>query len=98
VKEALAKLSDEEVAAISAGMREVRQRGTPAARHLRGDIYEVRANAATRSFRLLFSPEGKYSQVLLALSVYEKRTQKAPAQELDLAEKRLEDWRQRTKN
>lgn len=78
VKEFLAKLSDEEVAAISAGMREVRQRGTAAARHLRGDIYEVRADAATRSFRLLFSCEGKYSQVLLSLSIYEKRTQKGP--------------------
>lgn len=98
MKEFLAKLSDEEVAAISAGMREVRQRGTIAARHLRGDIYEVRADAATRSFRLLFSCEGKYSQVLLSLSVYEKRTQKAPTQEIDLAEKRLKDWRKRTKN
>lgn len=98
VKEFLAKLSDEEVAAISAGMREVRQRGTAAARHLRDDIYEVRADAATRSFRLLFSCEGKYSQVLLSLSVYEKRTQKAPTQEIDLAKKRLKDWRKRTKN
>jgi phage-related protein len=98
VKEFLAKLSDEEVAAISAGMREVRQRGTAAARHLRDDIYEVRADAATRSFRLLFSCEGKYSQVLLSLSIYEKRTQKAPTQEIDLAEKRLKDWRKRTKN
>jgi len=39
---------------------------------LRGDIYEVRAEAATRSFRLLFSCEGKYSQVLLSLSAYER--------------------------
>lgn len=72
--------------------------GTAAARHLRGDIYEVRADAATRSFRLLFSCEGRFSQVLLALSVYEKRTQKAPAQEIELAEKRLKDWRERAKN
>src|ERR1043165_6790956 len=82
VKEFLAKLSDEEVAVIAAGMREVRQRGTATARHLRGDIYEVRADAATRSFRLLFSCEGKYSQFLLSLSVYEKRTQKTPTQEI----------------
>lgn len=98
VKDFLAKLSDEEAAAIVAGMRDVRDRGTVAARHLRGDIYEVRADAATRSFRLLFSCEGKYSQVLLSLSVYEKRTQKAPTQEIDLAERRLKDWRARTKN
>jgi phage-related protein len=63
-----------------------------------GDIYEVRADAATRSFRPLFSCEGKYSQVLLSLSVYEKRTQKAPTQEIDLAERRLKDWRTRAKN
>jgi phage-related protein len=98
VKEFLAKLTDEEAAGVAAGMRDVRQRGTAAARHLRGDIYEIRADAATRSFRLLFSCEGRFSQVLLALSVYEKRTQKAPAQEIELAEKRLKDWRERAKN
>ena len=98
VKEFLGKLTDEEVAAIAAGMRDVRDRGNAAARHLRGDIYEVRADAATRSFRLLFSCEGRYSQVLLSLSVYEKRTQKTPTQEIDLAERRLKDWRARAKN
>jgi len=79
-------------------MRDVKDRGTAAARHLHGDIYEVRADAATRSFRLLFSCEGKYSQVLLSLSVYEKRTQKAATQEIELAEKRLKSWRARSKN
>ena len=97
VKAFLAKLTDEEVAAIAAGMRDAKQRGTDAARHLRDDIYEVRADAATRSFRLLFSCEGKYSQILLSLSVYEKRTQKAPPEEIDLAEKRLKDWRKRAR-
>lgn len=76
-------------------MRDVREHGTAAARHLRGDIYEVRADATTRSFRLLFSCEGKYSQILLSLSVFEKRSRKAPPQEIDLAEKRLRDWRTR---
>lgn len=98
MKDFLARLTDEEVAAIAAGMRDVRERGTVAARHLRGDIYEVRADAATRSFRLLFSCEGKYSQVLLSLSIFEKRTQRAPKQEIELAEKRLKDWRVRAKN
>lgn len=95
VKEFIAKLTDEEAATIAAGMRDVRDRGTAAARHLRGDIYEVRADATTRSFRLLFSCEGRYSQVLLSLSIYEKRTQRAPTQEIELAEKRLKDWRAR---
>jgi phage-related protein len=79
-------------------MRDVWERGTAAARHLRGDVYEVRADAATRSFRLLFSCEGKYSQVLLSLSIYEKRTQRTPTQVIELAEKRLKEWRARSKN
>jgi len=95
VKTFLDKLTDEEVAAIIAGMMEVEQQGLVCARHLRGDIYEVRADAATRSFRLLFSAEGRYKQVLLSLSIYEKRTQKIPVAELELAEKRLADWRSR---
>ena len=48
--------------------------------------------------RLLFSCEGKYSQVLLSLSIYEKRTQRAPTQEIELAEKRLKEWRAHSKN
>lgn len=65
------------------------------ARHLRGDVYEVRADAATRSFRVLFATEGRYGQVLLSLSAFEKRTQKTPPRELELAERRLRDWRER---
>ena len=88
-------LADEEVASIIAGMKDVIERGLPAAKHLRGDVYEVRADASTRSFRLLFATEGTYSQVLLSLSVFEKRTQKTPPRELELAEGRLRDWRHR---
>lgn len=95
VKAVLDQLTDEEVAAIVAGMKDVATRGLAAARHLRGDIYEVRADAANRSFRLLFSAEGRYSQVLLSLSVFEKRTRKTPPRELTLAEERLRDWRER---
>jgi phage-related protein len=95
VKAFIDALTDEEVASIVAGMKDVIARGLPSAKHLRGDIYEVRADAATRSFRLLFAAEGKYSQVLLSLSVFEKRTQKTPPRELDLVEDRLRDWRHR---
>ena len=95
VKAFLKGLTDEEVAAIVAGMNEIADRGLRDARHLRGDVYEVRADAATRSFRLLFSAEGRYGQVLLSLSVFEKRTQRTPPAEIELAERRLSDWRQR---
>ena len=95
VKAFLDELTDEEVAAVVAGMKDVAARGLAAAKHLRGDLYEVRADATTRSFRVLFSTEGRYSQVLLSLSAFEKRTQKTPPRELDLAESRLREWRAR---
>jgi len=86
-------LTDDEAAAVVAAMREVRDRGLSAARHLRGDIYEVRAFAARRGFRILFSKEAKY--ILLSLSAYVKKTAKTPAAEIDLAVERLADWRRR---
>ncbi len=86
---------DEEVAAIVAGMKDVARAGLPAAKHLRGDIYEIRADAPTRTFRLLFSAEGRYGQVLLSLSAFTKKTQKTPPRKLALAESRLRDWRAR---
>ena len=76
-------------------MKDVVERGLAASKHLRGDVYEVRADASTRSFRLLFSAEGRFSQVLLSLSAFDKRTQKTPPHELDIAEKRLREWRAR---
>jgi phage-related protein len=95
VKEFLDGLTDEEAAAVVAGMKDVAELGLPAAKHLRGDIYEVRADAATRSFRLLFSAEGRFNQVLLSLSAFVKKTQKTPTRELVLAVARLRDWRER---
>jgi len=95
VKDFLARLTDEEVAAIVAGMKAVAEGGLGESRHLRGDVYEVRADASTRCFRLLFSAEGRYGQVLLSLSLFEKRTRKAPSDEIELAEARLSEWRRR---
>ena len=95
VKDFLDELTDEEVASIVAGMKEVTAEGLPAAKHLRGDVYEVRADAPTRSFRLLFSAEGRFKQVLLSLTAFSKKTQKTPVRELQLAEARLRDWRER---
>jgi len=78
-------------------MDEVRRLGLSAARHLRGEIYEVRAEGMSNSIRLLFANEGKKGRILLALTVYEKRRQKALASEMRLAERRLADWRRRGK-
>jgi phage-related protein len=95
VKDFLDGLTDEEVAAVVADMKDVSERGLTAAKHLRGDVYEIRTDAATRSFRLLLASEGRHGQVLLSLSGFVKKTQKTPVRELDLAESRLRDWRKR---
>ena len=93
MKDFFDSLTDDEVAAIVAAMKEVAELGIVTSRHLRGDIYEVRADADRRSFRILFAQETKF--ILLSLSAFEKRSQKTPARELDVAERRLRDWRAR---
>ena len=77
---------------IAAAMREVRLHGTRRARHLQGDIHEVRAFAGDRGYRILFSVEGRLSRILLGLHAFGKQTQTTPPAEIDLAEKRLRDW------
>jgi len=93
VKRFMDSLTDEEAAAVVAAMKEVAEHGLHHARHLRGHIFEVRAFAARRDFRVLFSKESKF--VLLSLSALVKKTLKTPQGELELAEARLADWRSR---
>ena len=80
-----------------AAMREVRQQGMQAARHLEGDIYEVRADGKGVIYRVLFAPQGKHKQVFLSLEALKKKTQKTPVQSLRLAKRRLLDWQRRGK-
>lgn len=84
-----------EAARILATMNEVARLGTAAARHLRGDLWEVRATGDRRIFRILFAEEGHYGQVLLALEGFTKTTRRTPPDTIALAEERLRDWRQR---
>jgi phage-related protein len=95
VKEFLDGLSDEDAAAVAAAMRDVLVNGLAVARHLRGDIYEVRAGGDRVFHRILFATEGRYSQVFLALEGFKKKTQKTPQATIDLAERRLASWRSR---
>lgn len=88
-------LESAERAEIVAAMKEVATEGLRAARHLSGDLYEVRADTNGKFFRLIFAAEGRYSQVLLALEVFAKKSNKTPATKLALASKRLNDWRSR---
>lgn len=94
VREFILQLSSKERAKIVAAMREVEQEGLAAARHLRGEIYEVRASTETQQFRVLFATEGRYQHILLSLEGFSKKTQKTPPDKITLAEQRLKDWRE----
>lgn len=96
VRSFLDELSDLDAAAVVAAMNEVRDFGIKYARHLRGDIYEVRADGERVIYRVLFAQEGSKGRVLLALEGFVKKTRTTPKQVLDLAEKRLKDWRRRS--
>src|SRR5205085_1764027 len=76
-------------------MEVVRRRGLAAARHLRGDIWEVRVASSGNAYRILFAAEGRFSQILLALEAFQKTTQRTPPATIEVAERRLADWRQR---
>jgi phage-related protein len=95
IKEFLAGLDDEDLSSVVAAMKEVRQRGLEAARHLDGEIYEVRADGRGVIYRVLFAPEGKHKQVFLSLEAIKKKTQKTPSNAIGLAKRRLRDWRAR---
>jgi phage-related protein len=93
VREFLTSLSDVDAAAIIAAMKEVAVGGLEAARHVRGDIYEVRADGDRVIYRLLFATEARRGQILLALEAFGKTTQKTPPSSIAVAERRLRDWR-----
>ncbi len=95
MRDFLADLSDADAAAIVAAMKEVALDGLTAARHLRGDIYEVRADGDRATYRILFAKEGLRGQILLALEALGKKSQKTPTDTIRLAERRLTDWRSR---
>ena len=95
VRDFLHALNPADARAILAEMEVVRRRRLAAARHLRGDIWEVRAESRRNAYRILFATEGRFSQILLALEAFQKTTQRTPPATIELAERRLADWRQR---
>jgi phage-related protein len=95
VADFIGELSDIDAAAVVAAMREITTEGLQAARHLKGDVYEVRADGDRVIYRILFSAEGRRGQVLLALEGFKKKTQATPPEIIRLAERRLKDWRSR---
>lgn len=97
VRDFLDRLDEADREAVRASMREVRTYGLVAARHIRGDVYEMRTARAGRAWRVLFATEGASSQVLLAVTAFEKKTPKTPPAEIDLAQRRIRDWRSRAR-
>jgi len=97
VLEFIRKVPDGDKAAILAAMKEVRVEGVRAARHLQGELYEVRADGRRVIYRVLFAREGERGQVLLSLVAFKKKTQKTPIAQIELAARRLRDWRSRSR-
>jgi phage-related protein len=95
VKKFIDSLSDHDAAAVVAAMKEVRDEGLRSARHLAGEIWEVRADGDRVIYRVLFATEGKREQVLLALEAFKKKTRKTPPEAIRPAQRRLKDWRER---
>ncbi len=89
------RLSSTEAARVLAAMEDVAELGKSAAKHLRGEVYEVRADGKEGTYRVLFASVGKRKQVLLSLVAFKKKTQKTPPKLIRLSEKRLKDWRRR---
>jgi phage-related protein len=95
VREFLVGLSDDARVEVAAAMKDVKENGLVAARHVRGDIDEVRASHAGVEYRVLFATEGRRHHILLALEGFDKKTRKTPTRLVDLALARLADWRER---
>ena len=95
VAEFIDGLTDSDAARVLAAMNEVRQLGLIAARHLDGEIYEVRVDGRNQTFRVLFATEGRYNHILLALEGFSKKTRRTPPQLIQTATQRLAEWRAR---
>jgi phage-related protein len=95
--ELIRRAPDGDKAAILAAMKEVRRDGLRAARHLRGELFEVRADGDRVIYRVLFAREGEQGRILLSLAAFNKKTQRTPPAQIDLAARRLRDWRSRAR-
>lgn len=97
VLEFLRERSETDKAEVLAAMQEIRREGLRAARHLRDEIYEVRADGERVIYRVLFAVEGQRNHVLLSLVAFNKKTRRTPPEQIRLAERRLRDWRARSR-
>jgi phage-related protein len=97
VREHLLSLPEDARVEVLAAMKDVRENGLEVARHVQGEIYEVRASHNKVEYRILFATEGSRSQVLLSLESFHKKTRRTPPDRIDVALDRLRDWRSRAR-
>ena len=64
--------------------------GKPRIDHLHGAVWEVRTSLGNRIARTLFAVEGS---TMVLLHGFIKKTQKTPAFEITLAERRFKEWK-----
>ena len=64
--------------------------GKPRVDHLRGSVWEVRSKIGNRIARVLFAVE--HSEMIL-LHAFIKKTQQTNASDIELATKRLKEWK-----
>ncbi|MDP2367154.1 type II toxin-antitoxin system RelE/ParE family toxin [Rhodoferax sp.] len=64
--------------------------GKPRVDHLRGSIWEVRSKIGNRIARVLFAVEG--SEMIL-LHAFAKKTQQTNPSDIEMATKRLKEWK-----
>ena len=95
MKKFLDRLSDEDAADVIAAMKMVTSEGIRVAKHVEDEIYELKAEGDRQTFRVLFAQEGERDQVLLALEALSKKQQRLPREAIELAKRRLRDWRAR---
>jgi phage-related protein len=90
-------LNNDDAAEVVAAMKDVQRNGLEVAHHVEGEIYELKAEGNRQTFRILFAREGEHDQVLLSLEAFSKKQQKLPRTKMELAKRRLRDWRSRAR-
>ena len=96
IRDELLALPREAYAEVKGAMDDVEDLGLQTSKRLRNEIREIDAGDPTQgtTYRLLFNVDGREGQILLGLVFFNKKT-KTPPRYIDLAEKRLADWRSR---
>jgi phage-related protein len=91
-------LDNDDAAEVIAAMKDVQRNGLEVARHVEGEIYELKAEGNRQTFRILFAQEGEHDHVLRSLEAFSKKQRKLPRAKIELAKRRLRDWRSRSRH